>query len=171
MPTIAFKAPWSRQLQIISAICALFLLGLPFFLASRAPAFPSTLYSIAIALPPAILALSAFFAIRGYAIKNGNLLILRPGWKTTIPLQGLSEVAPDPEAMQGSVRIFGNSGLFGYIGLFHNQKLGRYRAFATDPQKAVVLRLTAQTIVISPDSPERAADILRQHCQPQSNPH
>ncbi|WHI47860.1 PH domain-containing protein [Microbulbifer sp. EKSA008] len=170
MPTIAFKAPWSRQLQIISAICTLLLLGLPLFLASRAPAAPSTLYSIAIALPPAILALSAFFAIRGYAIKNGNLLILRPGWKTTISLEGLSEAFPDSTAMQGSVRIFGNSGLFGYIGLFQNQKLGRYRAFATDQQKSVVLRLATQTIVITPDKPERAADILRQHCQLQPNP-
>ncbi|MCO1335901.1 PH domain-containing protein [Microbulbifer sp. OS29] len=163
MPTIAFKAPWSRQLLIITTLCSALLLGLPFFLASKAPSFPSTLYSIAIALPPAILILSAAFAIRGYAVKDKNLLILRPGWKTKIPLDGLTEAAADPDAMQGSIRIFGNAGLFGYIGLFQNQKLGRYRAFATDQQKSVVLRFPAQTIVITPDKPEQAADILRQH--------
>jgi hypothetical protein len=62
--------------------------------------------------------------------------------------------------MQGSIRTFGNGGLFGFIGLFRNKKLGRYRAFATDEKNAVVLRFATHTLVITPEQPQRAVTLL-----------
>ncbi|BBM02809.1 PH domain-containing protein [Microbulbifer sp. GL-2] len=163
MPSAVFQAPWSRQLKIISAISAAMLLAIPLFLMTKAPPEHSILFSIALALPPTILLLGALFMVRGYVIQSNNLLVLRLGWKTTIPLQGLNKASADPESMQGSVRIFGNSGLFGYTGLFQNKKLGRYRAFATDQEKAVVLQFPTKTLVITPDRPERMAEMLNRH--------
>ncbi|MEW5248794.1 PH domain-containing protein [Microbulbifer sp. 2201CG32-9] len=162
MPSTVFQAPWGRQLKWISALSAALLLAIPAFLMVEAPDTPSLLHRIAVALPPAILVLGALFAIRGYAIQNNTLTILRPGWKTRIPLQGLVETRVDPQAMKGATRLFGNNGLFGYIGLFQSDRLGRFRAFATDPDKAVVLRFTGRTLVITPDKPERLVEILRQ---------
>ncbi|WP_444888583.1 PH domain-containing protein [Microbulbifer sp. JMSA008] len=162
MPLVVFQAPWSRQLKIISALSAFLLLAIPFVLIAKSQQSPSLLYSVAIALPAVILLLGAVFAIRGYTLANDCLQILRPGWRTSISLEGLQEVKVDPTAMQGSVRIFGNSGLFGYIGLFQNQQLGRYRAFVTDQEKAVVLYFPGKTLVITPDKPERMAELLRQ---------
>ncbi|WP_445365825.1 PH domain-containing protein [Microbulbifer sp. ANSA001] len=163
MPSAVFQAPWSRQLKIISTISAALLLAIPLFLMTKAPPTPSLLFSIALALPPAILLLGALFMVRGYVIQNNNLFVLRLGWRTRIPLQDLRKASADPSAMQGSIRIFGNSGLFGYTGLFQNKKLGRYRAFATDHDKAVVLNFPTKTLVITPDRPERMAEILNRH--------
>lgn len=160
MQPITFRAPWSRQLKWLTALATAILLGMPFLLLAKAPATESRLYDIAILLPPAIFVLSALFAIRGYQVDRDSLLILRPAWHTRIPLQGLTAVEVDPEAMRGSVRLFGNGGLFGFIGLFRNSKLGRYRVFATDTARAVVLRYPERTIVVTPDTPERFAALL-----------
>ncbi|WP_299583176.1 PH domain-containing protein [uncultured Microbulbifer sp.] len=162
MHPVVFQAPWSRQLKIISLLSAALLLAIPVILLAKSPQTPSLLFSLAIALPPVILLLGAGFSIRGYSLDHNRLQILRPGWKTSISLEGLHEAKADPAAMQGSVRIFGNSGLFGYIGLFQNKPLGRFRAFATDQQKAVVLRFPGKTLVITPDNPARMIEMLRQ---------
>ena len=65
--------------------------------------------------------------------------------------------------MRGSVRVFGNGGLFSITGRFWNRKLGWYRAYATDPSRAVVLRYPKRTVVITPHDPQhfimRARDV------------
>ncbi|MFC6632120.1 PH domain-containing protein [Microbulbifer taiwanensis] len=156
-----FRAPWSHQLKWITALSTLLLLGIPLLLMGKAPQAHSGFYSAAILLPPAILIVSALFAIRGYRIEGDNLLILRPGWKTRFALGELIEVKSDPEAMRGSIRLFGNGGLFGYIGLYRNSGLGRYRVFATDMSKAVVLRFPERTLVVTPDRPQQFVQALK----------
>ncbi|GAA5523898.1 hypothetical protein Maes01_00447 [Microbulbifer aestuariivivens] len=157
---LQFGAPWSRQLKVLTTLFSLFLLGLPLILAERAPHNAPALYQIAIWLPVAILILAALFAIRGFVIEGEQLLVLRPLWKTRICLRDLQRAEADPDAMQGSVRTFGNGGLFGYIGLFRNDRLGRYRAFATDEKNSVVLRFETHTLVITPEQPQRVAALL-----------
>lgn len=49
---------------------------------------------------------------------------------------------------------FANGGLFAFVGNFHTSDLGAYRAYVTDGMKAVVLKFTDKTIVVSPDEPE-----------------
>jgi hypothetical protein len=44
--------------------------------------------------------------------------------------------------------------VFSFTGLFRNRTLGMYRAFVTDPRRAVVLRLPRRTVVVSPADPE-----------------
>ncbi|SDJ54898.1 PH domain-containing protein [Microbulbifer yueqingensis] len=157
-----FDAPWSRQLKWLTALTSLLLVGIPAVLLNRAPENPPSLYMVSVWLPLVILALCTLFAIRGYAIDDNALYILRPLWKTRISLEGLIEVKPDPEAMRASIRVFGNSGLFGYIGLFRNEKTGPYRAFATDQQKAVVMRYPDRTVVVTPGRPDKLAALLEE---------
>ncbi|SDZ87359.1 PH domain-containing protein [Microbulbifer marinus] len=162
MQTMKYQAPWSRQLKWITALTSVILLGIPLLLLDKAPQAESRLYTVAILLPPAIFVLSALFAIRGYRIERTALLILRFGWHTRIPLQGLTSAEADPEAMHGSIRLFGNGGLFGFTGLYRNSKLGRYRAFATDSSRAVVLHFPERTLVVTPDRPAQFAAALQQ---------
>lgn len=166
MQSIRFTAPWSRQLKWLTALIAILLLGLPLMLLNRAPQTGSVLFAISIWLPPAILLLGALFAIRGYAIQGQTFQVLRPGWKTRIDLGDLQSAEAKAEAMRGSIRIFGNGGLFGFIGLFRNDTLGRYRAFATDSANCVVLRFPARTIVVTPDRPEQFVAAIRQAVPP-----
>jgi hypothetical protein len=56
--------------------------------------------------------------------------------------------------MKGSIRLFGNGGLFSFTGLYRNKKLGNYRAFVNDWHKCVILRFAKRTIVVSPNDPD-----------------
>jgi Bacterial PH domain len=105
-------------------------------------------------LPVVMVVTSALFHVRGYTVRPGALQIHRLLWTTQVGLDGLEEVLRDPEAMRGSLRLLGNGGLFSFTGWFRNRTLGMYRAFVTDPRRAVVLRLPQRTVVVSPADPE-----------------
>ena len=61
--------------------------------------------------------------------------------------------------MNASLRTWGIGGVFSFSGHFVNT-LGRYRAFVTDPQRTVVLRLSRGILVVSPDRPEDFVDAV-----------
>lgn len=45
--------------------------------------------------------------------------------------------------------------------LFYNRALGRYRLFATDPKRAVVMLLPARTVVVTPEDPDAFIRVVR----------
>jgi hypothetical protein len=102
---------------------------------------------------PLVLLLGALpFMIRGYILTERNLEVRRLGWSTTLPLADLLAVTGEPEGLRGSVRLFGNGGLFGISGWFWNRRIGRFRAYATDPGRAVLLRYRdGRKVVVTPD--------------------
>lgn len=157
---IGFSAPWSRQLTFITLLTSVILLGIATILWLKAPEDPPLMYQLSIWMCPGILLLSALFAVRGYRVQGHNLWILRPGWKTRIALNGLTSASFEPDATQGSIRVFGNGGFFAFSGLFRNKRLGRYRAFATDMSHTVVIKLPARTLVVTPDKPEQFLETL-----------
>ena len=76
-------------------------------------------------------------------------------------LSALRSVRSDPGAMRRSWRLLGNGGIFAITGWFQNRTLGRYRAFVTDPKRAIALTFQDRVIVISPDQPEQFAAVVR----------
>lgn len=141
------SAPWSRSLQVVSALTTLACL------AGSAALWRSPLPVASGWLPLALLAGAALFSVRGYAITAEALLIQRLGWTTRIPLADLRSASISPHAMRGSLRLCGNGGLFAFSGLFRHKTLGCYRAWVTDPQRSVVLRFAGRTVVVSPADP------------------
>lgn len=145
-----YKAPWSRSLIIISSLATVLLVGITI----------GTVWSGREALPwPALLPLAivcggALFTIRGYTVTSEAILVHRLFWTTRLPLAGLQSAQFEPDSMRSSIRTFGNGGLFSFTGFFYNKALGAYRAFVTDPHRAVVLHFPKRTVVVSPDSPE-----------------
>jgi hypothetical protein len=101
-----------------------------------------------------------FFGIRGYVLTSGKLVILRLGWRNEFKLSELKSFKADPRAMNGAVRLAGNGGLFAFTGLFRNQRLGTFRAYATDPEKSVVLVFSDRTIVVTPQDPRRFTEAI-----------
>ena len=79
-------------------------------------------------------------------------------------MSGLKSAEVDTEAMSKSIRTFGNGGLFCFAGIFNNNRLGSYRAFATDPKRAVVLRFSDRTVVVTPDQPDDFVMRTKQIC-------
>lgn len=152
--TAEFKAPWSRQLLIISTLATALILVVTGLFAA-APDSQGFLRIVVIAAPLMILAASGLFAVRGYELARGSLLIRRLLWTTEIPLSGLERARRDPHAVRGSIRLFGNGGLYSYHGIFWSSALGRFHAYATDFKRSVVLVLDYRTVVVTPDDPER----------------
>jgi len=147
-------APWSGFLKGVSAVVILLLAGVSWLMAFTIPplALP-LLRTAAVALPLLILLSAAAFVVRGYTLGDGTLQVRRLCWTTRVALGELREATVDPLAVAGSIRLVGNGGLFSFSGWFRNAKLGRYRAFVTDWQCAVVLRGSMCTVVLSPADP------------------
>ena len=111
----------------------------------------------------AIPAVAAWFAVTGYVLDGGTLFVKRLVSETRIPLDGLREASHEPEACKGSLRVFGNGGLYAFTGLYQNRRLGRFRLYGTDLAKSVVLSLPEGTVVVTPEQPEAFVDSVRQH--------
>ncbi|HKR77667.1 MAG TPA: PH domain-containing protein [Rhodanobacter sp.] len=147
-------APWSGFLKGISIVVTLLLLGISWLLASIMPTHTLPLLrTVATVLPLLILLAAVPFVVRGYELRDGTLQVHRLGWTTRVALGELRGAAIDPHAGADSIRLLGNGGLFSFSGWFRNAKLGRYRAFVTDWQRAVVLHGAACTVVLSPADP------------------
>lgn len=144
-----YTAPWGTSLVVMSWLATLLCVGVAGGLAlSGGGAGSGTL------APVALLVVGALFTVRGYTVTPEAVLVRRLFWTTRLPLAELRSARYEPDAMRGSIRTFGNGGLFSYTGYFRNGGLGSYRAFVTDRHQTVVLRFTSRTVVVSPSTPE-----------------
>jgi hypothetical protein len=162
----SFRAPWATSVKALTGGAAVLLLGIS---GLQAAVLPRQLlggwpWLFGVGLPAAILVASALFVIRGYTVDPSELRIKRLLWETRIPLESLQRAWAAPDAMSGSLRLFGNGGLFSLTGIFRNKQLGNYRAFAMDPKLAVVLEFPSRKVVVTPDSPEQFLEQLRLVC-------
>jgi len=166
-PSQQFSAPWATLVKIISTGVVLILLALAFIgvpaLPAKTPAFIKWLLC---ALPVMVICGTLPFVVRGYVIGPRELEIIRLGWSNRIPLTEIVSVQADPLAMNGSLRLCGSGGMFGFFGWFRNGRLGVYRAYCTDLSRCVVVKLRTRTIVVSPYSPERFVAALNERISP-----
>jgi Bacterial PH domain len=160
-----FRARWSKSLIVASTFATLVCLGVSYALWTLplrgGPAEPLRFWLVL--LPLAVILICALFTVRGYSISNRELAIRRLLWTTGISLHGLQGAYFDPNATHRSIRTFGNGGFFSFTGHFRNKQLGSYRAFMTDRRRAVVLRFSTSTIVVSPDRPEDFVNTISQY--------
>lgn len=144
-----FFAPWSTRLKLMTGGLAAILI-----VAAAVTAGPGSLVILAILL------VAAAFAIRGYSVMDGRLLIHRLGWSNKFDLSELVSAEVSPGATMGSLRTMGIGGLFGFVGHSHNEILGSYKAYATNEFNTVVLVFGDETIVVTPDDPEEFVEAV-----------
>jgi transcriptional regulator with XRE-family HTH domain len=145
-----FLAPLGKSVKIIVLVTTILIIAATFL--------PLGFF---ILIPYAIYAGCFLESIQSYAIEGKTLVVNRLLWKTRIPLDGLKMATAEKNAMKGSLRLFGNGGLFVYAGWFKNASLGSFRACATDTGRTVVLKFAEKTVVVSPDDPEAFVRALR----------
>jgi hypothetical protein len=157
-------APWPRALKVSSALGTVLLVGIS-FAAHRAIPVPTGFthyFGLGIVFVlPAILVLSLLFTVRGYVVSSTDLAIQRLLWATHVSFSGLQRVSLEATICKGSVRIFGNAGLFGFTGLYQNSRLGRYRLFGTDLSHSVVLAFPDRSVVVTPAAAHAFAEHLK----------
>ena len=145
-----YRAPWATSVKwITGGVVALFV-----WIAFATPWGGAAVWALMLGLYA--------FGPTGYSFEGRSLLVHRRAWAPAhVPLSGLTGASISPDAMRWSLRTFGNGGVFGFTGWFYNSRLGRYRAWVTDPRRAVVLEFDDQTIVVSPRQPHLFVDELR----------
>jgi len=149
----SFNAPWGPTVTIISLLVGALLLVVSVLGISRFLPEPTLVHLLAAAAPLLILVGTALFTVRGFRVEGRYLCVRRLFWETRMDMAHLQSAEVDLQAMKSSLRLAGNGGLFALAGLFRNRLLGTYRAFVTDPNRCVVLRLPKRPIVVSPDRP------------------
>jgi len=149
----SFAAPWGRGVWITTVGVLALLLVMAIVMPLIVPRDAWWTAWIGPGVLGLILGITAPFCVRGFSIRRGELLIRRLWWDTHVPLDHLTRGWADPEALRRSVRSAGNGGFLAYSGWFWNKRLGRYRAWVTDPARAVVLEIGDRKIVVSPDRP------------------
>jgi hypothetical protein len=144
-----FSAPWSRELKLLTALVVATLAAVCWRSNAR------------VILPcGALLIGCALFQVRGYRVEPGWLSVQRLGWSKRFALASSDGARIDAAAMADSLRLFAIGGCFGFIGLYRNARLGPYWAYATFPDKAVVVSLTDRCLVVTPDDPQGFARAL-----------
>jgi hypothetical protein len=149
-----YPAPWSPLLKAVSAVATVICLAIVFMHPVWGGKIPLPVIILSEVIPLALLAGCALFIVRGFVITPDAILVKRLLWNTRLPRAGLQSATYSPALTRGSVRTFGNGGLYSFTGWYWNQELGRYRAFVTDHANIVVLRYPESTMVLSPGDPE-----------------
>lgn len=146
-----FSAPWSRSLRAATSLCVALLVLLLLVGLLTGPRQLPVWRVVMLGLPLLLLLGTPLFMVRGYQLTDTDIRVLRLGWFTVLPLAGLTSITGEPEGLRGSVRLLGVGGLFAICGWFWNRRFGRYRAYATDPGRAVLLRYRdGRNVVLTP---------------------
>jgi hypothetical protein len=160
---LEFGAPWSRSLKAASSCAVVMLAGVAAAGILVMPARMLFARCMMVGVPVSVLAIALVSIVSGYTLTATQLEVKRPLWNTVFPLAQLMSVVGDAEVFKGSLRLFGNGGLFSFTGFFWKRGLGCFRSFATDPARAVVLKFRKRTIVVTPDDPLRFIVRVRTH--------
>ncbi len=155
-----FAAPWGGLLLFLTIGMTVLCLAVAIGVGTQAP-IPRQIGQSAGLILLAIAAGCALFTVRGYLVAGETLWVRRLFWSTRVSLRGLRSARFDPEATRASIRLWGNGGFFSFSGWYWNKRLGRYRLYATDPKRSVVLEWSERRAVVTPDDPE--AFIRRVH--------
>ena len=146
-----FSAPWSRSLTLATTVSVAVLLVVMLTGLLFGPRQLLLWWVAMVGVPLAVLLGALPFVVRGYILTESQIEVRRLGWSTTLPLAGLVAVTGVPEGLRGSLRLFGNGGLFAICGWFWNRRIGRFRAYATDPGRVVLLRYRdGRRVVVTP---------------------
>lgn len=163
-PIRSFLAPWSRLLVIMTLIGCVVLLGVPVMMLSTMPTddIPRIAVIGMVLFFPLLLGIMVLFAIRSFDVMQDGILVRRVLWANRLGYDDLRSVRVDEDAMKGSIRLMGNGGLFSFSGRYRSRKLGVFTVYATDMKLSVILMYSDRTVVVTPESPEEFADLVRQ---------
>lgn len=151
-----YAAPWGKLLVGMTAFATLVCMGVSVAIALNPAEGPGAerITRGAAILPMLVLVIALFFMVRGYVVTADEILVRRLLWSTRFERAKLQSASIEPDALRGSIRLFGNGGLFSFTGVFRSPRLGRYRAYLTDPARTVILRFADRIVVVSPEDPE-----------------
>lgn len=149
-----YPAPWNRALRI-STYSSLAVLGAMVAIGLLIGPQHLPVWKLALVGVPLLIALGTLvFSVRGYTLTSRDLVIHRFGFDTRLSLDDLRVVRGIADDARGSLRLWGNGGLFAFTGWFWNRRLGRFRMYATDLSRAVLLEFADGRVLVTPHDPQ-----------------
>src|SRR4051794_518707 len=146
-------APLERAARIFTTVITVFSFGLSVFLIVVAVVAGSP---VLIALPCLLLGMltvSLIMSPTGFTVGSGKLAVTRRALRPVLfPLADLAVARP--AALPRSWRLLGNGGVFGFWGTFRNKDWGRFRVYATDQHRGVLLEWPERKMFVSPADQE-----------------
>ena len=148
-----YKASLDKTAKVITAFVFLLPIG-EIVVALTIPIWFARV--IVIIIPVIIITFTYIYSVRRYIITDDSLIIKRPlsRLNKVIPLSEIESVSLlTKEDFRGTIRTFGDGGVFGYYGSFFNKKLRGFKMYATNRQNGIliILKNAKGEIVISPD--------------------
>jgi len=101
--------------------------------------------------------------VRRYQLVGDELVVERAFRTVRLPLVGLKDATHDRDAMRGAWKVRGNHGMGTVSGRFRSKRLGRFDAYLSDREHAVVLRWPDRCVVISPEQHAYFIEAVRKH--------
>ncbi len=162
METRTFSCSWGRATKWITGgvFCLIafeiVLFSVLHFSNSEDSREASLPYAVVVSVGVAILGIPAFFAPRKYYMTPETMGVSRLGPDVVIPLVDVESVQVAKSAdFSRTIRIFGSGGLYGSFGIFRNARMGTFRAYATQKEPLVIVKMkTGKSVVLSPDNPD-----------------
>lgn len=101
----------------------------------------------------ATLFISYLYSTQHYLITDNEFIIKRPIGERKILIADIAEIRlVEQSDMTGTIRTFGNGGIFGYYGKYHNKTFGSMTLYTTQQANRVFIRTkSGDKIIISPD--------------------
>jgi hypothetical protein len=147
-----YKASLGKTATVVTAIStilfAAIIICLYLFIDSNSskPIFPTILLLL-------IYAITYAFKPTGYKVTQDEVIVKRPIGDVHIRRDSIASVEKGAkDALKGSIRCFGDGGLWGFYGVFRNRYYGRMTWYVTRKDRiAVIKTIENKVIILSPD--------------------
>jgi len=131
-------------------------------LSSRLPGLMRLVLLFPAVLCSGILVVAYAYTPRAFTLEDSTLVISRLAGDVRVPLRDVVEVRPVPNPVSGAMRVGGNGGLFGFWGRYQSAALGGFTMYGTRASGGVALIGKDQTVVVTPDDPDRFSTDVQQ---------
>ncbi|MDR0811808.1 MAG: PH domain-containing protein [Paludibacter sp.] len=157
---VKYTMPWSIDVILITAVAGILMLfGLIFPFYIEGTTWLIKLSTVTIAL---VLLVCACYIPRSVEVGEGSVKLQKFVGNISIPVSEIQEIRTIAyRDISNSIRLFGSGGLFGYLGSFSNNALGKYTMYATDKNNLFLIRTADKTYVFSCNNSKELVELLQ----------
>lgn len=136
---VEHKFKWSREITFITLSTIAIIIGGGVYVWLSEMSLEARIIMLSILAP--IIAISAIWAPRKITIDKKGVKCQLLATVIVIPASEVISIqkCDAKDAFKGCMRLFGSGGLFGYYGVFRNQKLGRFSMYITQRENMILV--------------------------------
>lgn len=128
-----------------------------FFLDVSRP-FQSWLSALLFLGPVALLTIVWFRRVKSYSLMENKIIVQMGSYTREYDIDQIQEIKKPHILFMKLRKIYGNGGLFSYTGLYSYPKIGRFKAFVTNWDHCIILKMRDEQIALSPENYESFLD-------------